>query len=100
MSAHGLTPWEPDTSAQSHVACVLFAGYDEAAQREDLVYIAVNAHWEAAHLTLPALPERYQWHIAVNTGDARQQTFPEGSMPLAGEHLLLGERSVIVLTGN
>ncbi len=100
MSAHGPTPWEPDTSAQSHVACVLFAGYDEAAQREDLVYIAVNAHWEAAHLTLPALPEGYQWHIAVNTGDARQQTFPEGSMPLAGEHLLLGERSVIVLTGN
>lgn len=99
MSLHGLTPWEPDASASAYVVCVLFSGYDEETQKEDLVYVAVNSHWHAAEMTLPDLPEGYCWRIAVNTGDPGQQTFPEGKMPPAQKILLLGERSVIVFIG-
>ena len=99
MSLHGILPWEPDAPESEYVSCVLFAGYDEESRREDLVYIAVNAHWHAAWMTLPDLPEEYCWKIAVNTGDPHQQIFEENSMPEAGKTLLLGERSVIVLTG-
>lgn len=99
MSLHGLTPGKPDAPESAFVSCVLFAGYDEEEQREDLVYVAVNAHWNAANLTLPDLPEDYCWKIAVNTGDPKQQTFPEGQMPTAEKTLLLGERSVIVFVG-
>ena len=99
MSVHGLTPWEPDAPESSYAASVLFAGYDEDTRKEDLVYVAVNSHWQTAELTLPDLPEGYAWKIAVNTGDPLQQTFEEGKMPAAGKQLLLGERSVIVFVG-
>ena len=99
MSIHGLVPWEPEAPESSYAACVLFSGYDEENGREDLVYIAVNSHWESALLTLPDLPEEYCWKIAVNTGDPKQQTFSEAEMPVTEKTLLLGERSVIVFTG-
>ena len=99
MSVHGLTPWEPDAPESSYAASVLFAGYDEDTRKEDLVYVAVNSHWQTAELTLPDLPEGYAWKIAVNTGDPLQQTFEEGEMPAVGKQLLLGERSVIVFVG-
>lgn len=99
MSRHGLTPWKPDSPENAYVSCVLFSGYDEEKCREDLVYIAVNAHWQPACLTLPDLPDKYCWKIAVNTGDPQHQTFESGSMPDAEKTLLLGERSVIVFTG-
>lgn len=99
MSIHGLTPWEPGALESSFVSCVLFAGYDDAACQEDLVYVAVNSHWLPAQMTVPDLPDGYLWKIAVNTGDPVRQTFSENQMPVASKHLLLGERSVIVLTG-
>ena len=99
MSLHGLTPWEEDAPESSHAACALFSGYDEETQKEDLVYVAVNSHWHAAHLTLPDLPEDYCWKIAVNTGDPKHQTFSAAEMPTAEKTLLLGERSVIVVVG-
>ena len=99
MSIHGLTPWEPDAPESDYVSCVLFSGYDEENDREDLIYVAVNAHWNAAEMTLPDLPEGYCWKIAVNTGDPKQQTFAEKEMPYTQKHLLLGERSVIIFTG-
>ena len=98
MSIHGLTPWEPDAPESDYVSCVLFSGYDEENAREDLIYVAVNAHWNAAEMTLPDLPEGYCWKIAVNTGDPKQQTFAEKEMPYTQKHLLLGERSVIIFT--
>lgn len=61
MSIHNLVPWENEHMENSYAVCVLFAGYDEDEGREDLVYIAVNAHWYAADLTLPDLPEGYVW---------------------------------------
>ena len=99
MSIHGLTPWMPDAPESAYVTCVLFSGYDEENEREDLVYVAVNAHWDAAEMCLPDLPDGYCWRIAVNTGDPKQQTFAEKEMPVAEKNLLLGERSVIVFTG-
>ena len=99
MSIHGLTPWMPDAPESAYVTCVLFSGYDEENEREDLVYVAVNAHWDAAEMCLPDLPDGYCWRIAVNTGDPKQQTFAEKEMPVAEKNLLLGERSIIVFTG-
>src|SRR5699024_11449047 len=75
MSIHGLEPWNSEHMENTYAACVLFAGYDEEENREDLVYVAANAYWYPANLTLPDLPEDYCWKIAVNTGDPKQQIF-------------------------
>lgn len=100
MSLHGIIPWEPDALESAYVSCVLFSGYCEESGQEDLVYVAVNAHWHAAEMTLPDLPDGYRWRIAVNTGDPLRQIFEEDEMPVAEKTLLLGERSVIVFVGD
>lgn len=96
MSTHGLTPDETNFSGDSHVVCVRFAGYNEATQREDLVYLAVNSGWFPVTLTLPKLPEYYKWKVAVNTGDPKCQFFHKNSMPTVESKIFLGERSVII----
>lgn len=96
MSTHGPTPDETNFSGDSHVVCVRFAGYDEATQKEDLVYLAVNSGWFPVTLTLPELPEHYKWKVAVNTGDPKCQFFHKNSMPTVESKIFLGERSVII----
>lgn len=96
MSTHGLTPDETNFSGDSHVVCVRFAGYNEAPQKEDLVYLAVNSGWFPVTLTLPQLPEHYEWKVAVNTGDPKCQFFHKNSMPTVESKIFLGERSVII----
>ena len=96
MSTHGLTPDETNFSGDSHVVCVRFAGYNEATQKEDLVYLAVNSGWFPLTLTLPELPEHYKWKVAVNTGDPKCQFFHKNSMPTVESKIFLGERSVII----
>ena len=96
MSTHGLTPDETNFSGDSHVVCVRFAGYNEATQKEDLVYLAVNSGWFLVTLTLPELPEHYKWKVAVNTGDPKCQFFHKNSMPTVESKIFLGERSVII----
>ena len=96
MSMHGLTPDEINFSGDSHVVCVRFAGYNEATQKEDLVYLAVNSGWFPVTLTLPELPEHYKWKVAVNTGDPKCQFFHKNSMPTVESKIFLGERSVII----
>lgn len=96
MSTHGLTPEETNFSGDSHVVCVRFAGYNETTQKEDLVYLAVNSGWFPVTLTLPELPEHYEWKVAVNTGDPKCQFFHKNSMPTVESKIFLGERSVII----
>lgn len=96
MSTHGLTPDETNFSGDSHVVCVRFAGYDEAIQEEDFVYLAINSGWFPVTLTLPELPEHYKWKVAVNTGDPKCQFFHKNSMPTVESKIFLGERSVII----
>lgn len=96
MSTHGLTPDETNFSGDSHVVCVRFAGYNEATQKEDLVYLAVNSGWFPVTLTLPKLPEHYKWKVAVNTGDPKCHFFHKNSMPTVESKIFLGERSVII----
>ncbi len=98
VSFHGVLPWKPDYSSCSHSICVLFAGKDPDTGAEDLVYVAVNAHYEPLTLALPKLPGHWKWHIAVNTGDPEFPYYPESAMPVPEGPILFGERSVIVFT--
>ena len=79
----------------------MFAGYDNSRQADDIVYLAVNPYWESMHITLPSLPSGYLWRMAVNTGVADHPGYYHNSeMPVIGDNILLGARSVIVLTSS
>lgn len=69
VSIHSEQPWKSEYEENTKVAAVMFAGYDRQRQKDDIVYIAVNAFWENVEVTLPTLPDHLHWHVAVNTGD-------------------------------
>jgi isoamylase len=98
ISWHGVTAWEPDWSPESRLLAVMRSGADE----DDVVYIAMNAHWEGHDLQLPHLPDGRTWHLFADTG----ATAPDDLHPLGEEpelvnpgSYLIGPRSVVVLVG-
>lgn len=101
ISLHGIHPGEGQYDKDSKIVCAMFAGYDNSRQADDIVYLAVNPYWESMHITLPSLPSGYLWRMAVNTGVADHPGYYHNSeMPVIGENILLGARSVIVLTSS
>ncbi len=104
ISFHGTQAWKPDWSASSRCLAFLLDGNHakNGFVTDDMIYVAINAHWDAVWFEPPGLPPGRQWYVAVNTGVASPDDIhPRGSEPLLGDQsrLLLGNRSVVVLVG-
>lgn len=65
QSAHGVVPFEPDFSGESHYIGIMYAGRTEG--RDDCIYMAINTYWEPLKITLPELPEYMRWYRVVDT---------------------------------
>ena len=100
VSFHSEIPWQSPDSSGIGVAGVLFAGYDADASRDDIVFLAINVHWEAHDIQVPHLPEGLCWHFAVNTGDQEHLLFHDPLPVLSCDHFLIGERSVVILVAS
>ena len=50
VSKHGNDPWKLDTSEETRVLGVMFAGYNKDVNEDDIVYIAIDAHWEKQYV--------------------------------------------------
>ena len=72
---------------------VLFCGRNAQDSADDLVLLAVNAHWEAHDQHLPPPPAGHRWRLAMHTACAdpfRPDT------PFDGAVLRVDARSVAV----
>lgn len=80
---------------------VSFVGHDERKGRDDLVYVAVNAHWEECTITLPDLACSGKWYLSVDTyGDENGQfCFPDGTERVIDGEYVMRPRTVAVFTG-
>ncbi len=67
VSLHEAEAWNGNYQWDSHVIGVMFAGKDEETDRDDIVFLSVNAYWENVTQHLPQLPVNMQWEIVVNT---------------------------------
>ncbi|MFJ9942560.1 glycogen debranching protein GlgX [Streptomyces erythrochromogenes] len=98
ISWHGERAWQPDWSADSRLVAVARCGAGD----DDVVYVAMNAHWESRDLELPALPGGRSWHLFADTGaEAPHDIRTPGTEPEldnAGKYLI-GPRSVVILVG-
>ena len=95
ISLHGRDAWRFDSSFESRLLGVMFAGRTEE-QSDEFIYLGINAHWEAQQIWLPALPDGMNWKVVVNTGCGKDCFF-EPPLPLqAAQAFLLGERSVVI----
>lgn len=101
FSKHGIKAWYLDPSQDSRMVAVMFAGYDEQKQRDDIVYLAINSHWEKQTLQLPKLPGRLRWHVAVDTAreDDAAVSMEPVKMTLIQSSITLIGRSAVILIG-
>lgn len=66
VSIHSEQPWNSNLNADSKYLGVMFAGQKEAGE-DDIVYLAINVHWESHTFVLPGLPEDYEWKLCADT---------------------------------
>lgn len=96
-SETGLPSYQSYNEDNTFIA-VLFAGYDVENEKEDIVYVAVNAHWDSREITLPPLPEGYAFYVHINTGESDKGFYKE-QQKMEDITCLIGGRSVMILEG-
>ena len=101
LSKHGNEPWYLDTSQETRVLGVMFAGWNKKLDEDDIVYIAINAHWEKQYIKMPDLPNGLEWKIAVNTAMISGNDFVEqvNDMVKVDKKVELEPRSVLIILG-
>ncbi len=76
-----------------------FTGYDRSKGRDDMIYLAINTHWEDVRITLPRLPMGAGfWYLTVNTyGDGQgRYCYPEGTEVRIDREFIMRPRSVAI----
>ena len=101
MSKHGNEPWYIDSSREAWVLGIMFAGFNEETDEDDIVYIGINIHWEKQCVRLPDLPVNFEWRMAVNTGMSTNRDFIESveEMEPILDRMQMEPRSVVIALG-
>ncbi len=101
LLTHGVNGEEAFIPSNAKTLAVSFAGYNREILADDLVYVAINSHWEDVRITLPALEGNLRWYLSVNTwGDERKQyCYSEKEEVRIDHEFIMRPRSVAVFTG-
>jgi glycogen operon protein len=104
VSFHGTQAWYAEDTSYSRVLAVMYCGKHakKGTVQDDMVYVAMNMHWEGHDFELPRLTNKRKWYVVANT----DQTAPEDIYGIGNEklldnqeHIFVGARSVIILVG-
>ncbi len=98
-SKHGNLPWNTDLLEETKTLGVMLAGRNEKDDKDDIIYIAINAYWEKQDVILPDLPKGLEWRTAVNTALSEGLDFVKNidEMIKVGTKIELEPRSVMIL---
>ncbi len=101
LRTHDVNACKTDIPRDAKTMAVSFAGYNPITGKDDLVYVALNVHWESVRITLPPLDHRQAWYLSVNTwGDGEKRYFyPEGEEVHIESEFIMPPRTVAVFTG-
>lgn len=101
IHTHNVNAEETNIPQDARTFAVSFAGYDRRKGKDDLVYVAVNSHWEDVTITLPDLRRYGSWYLSVNTsGDGfGRYCYKEEEEVRIEREFVMRPRSVAVFTG-
>lgn len=105
ISWHGTRAWYPDWGEHTLTLAFMIDGYhmlESGGKPDDMIYVAMNMHWEPHVFELPALPVGIQWRVFANTHErVRKHNYSKGREPILRDQrqILVGDRSVIILVG-
>ena len=85
---------------QSTFMGILYAGYDKEKGQDDVVYLAINTHWEEVSISLPKIPRYMHWLLNVDTyGDgSKAGCYAGAERPVLGDGCRLKGRTAAVFT--
>lgn len=100
ISWHGIIPYSPDWSENSHsIAFMMDGAKTETGAKEDdnNIYVAINTYWQPLNFQLPQPAPHKKWHIAINTAKAIGY-YPFGEeKKIIHTEITVNERSIIIL---
>ncbi|MBR5970475.1 MAG: glycogen debranching protein GlgX [Lachnospiraceae bacterium] len=97
MSVHGADGNMLHITGEARFIAVRFAGYRSRTGQDDIVYLAINAHWEKAEISLPAVKGSGIWQLIIDTGAEDGMYFRRSGRPVTGRYMMQ-PRSVCVFT--
>ena len=100
MSVHGCNAWNADIASSGGVICVMYAAYSKQKGHDDIIYVAINAHWEDREIHLPDPPEDMLWELIVDTGADDKVYFRNRPLPLNATTWHLKYRSICIFVCN
>ena len=78
---------------------ILYSGYYQEQGRDDVVYLAINTHWEDQRISLPKIPRYMGWLLNCDTwGQSGKYCYSGKERQGAGESYVMKGRSVAVFT--
>ena len=97
MSVHNSLPWNQEFRNDTHVIGIMFAG-QKPDKSPDIVFLAVNAHWEQQPMQLPDLPDGLYWSVKfyTNVPHISEQDY-SAFIHRNGNQFYLSARSVMIL---
>ena len=97
LSLHGADAWRPDLSDDSRsIGICLCENYAGSFPQTELIYIAINMHWETQELGLPKLAPGRRWSLLIDT--SLEDPFIAGECVLDDQHIVETEpRSIRIL---
>ncbi|MDO5415579.1 MAG: alpha-amylase family glycosyl hydrolase [Lachnospiraceae bacterium] len=100
IHAHNLNADDTNIPRDARTIGISFVGYDTLKQRDDMIFISVNTHWEHVSISLPRLPKTGRWYLSVDTsGDENGRFFYSESeeRPIFGNYVMR-PRTVAIFT--
>jgi isoamylase len=101
---HGTRAWRADWSPGSRVLAfhrIAMPHDDKSQDAMDVIYVALNMHWETLEFELPSPPTaRQKWHVLANTALPSPDDICEAGRetPLTDRaKILVGGRSIMIL---
>lgn len=95
LSFHGTSPWQMDLSEPSHTFACLFAEdhVKYHTEKDNYIYLCVNAHWESHEFELPIVPAEVNWHLVLTSSEKTRQSIDFQNLNYR-RRIQLQERSV------
>jgi glycogen operon protein len=95
ISTHAADPARTEVTSDDRVCGVMYAGRKKDGE-EDIVFLAINVHWEYNKIKLPPLPGGYRWALAINTADSDDYWFYDMPVPIGSDEYEMNYRSIAV----
>ncbi|MFI3176827.1 MAG: glycogen debranching protein GlgX [Eubacteriales bacterium] len=90
ISEHSKQPWKQSPD-DTHYLGMMFAGRTVDNKSDDVIYIALNMHWESARVELPHIQNYNSWREVINTDNEKHI-----NGIITKDHVIIPPRTVII----